>query len=92
MHKTNIIAAALLVGALSGNANAQNRCPANDMGCDENNYGEKISERIEQGKQDVLNAEGVTDRVKAVRDTLNDCADCATKVLSDSVSRVTPEG
>ena len=70
---------------------AQNRCPADDMGCNKNNYGDKITERIDQGKQEVWEADGVRDRVDAVKRTLEDCADCATKVLSDSVSKVTPE-
>lgn len=70
---------------------AQSRCPADDMGCNKDNYGEKITERVERGKQEVWEADGVRNRVKAVESTLKDCADCATKVLNDSISKVMPE-
>jgi|TARA_R100001244_G_scaffold6593_31_gene8339 hypothetical protein len=70
---------------------AQSRCPADDMGCTKDNYADKVKDRVERGKREVWEADGVRDRVKAVGNTVKDCTDCATKVLTDSISKVTPE-
>lgn len=67
-------------------ANAAKRCPANDMGCTEDNYEQKVKERVEQGKQDVSNASGPSNKAKAVGNTIRDCTDCGMKVLKDSIS------
>ena len=61
------------------------RCPADDMGCTQDNYERKITERIEQGKRDVYDASGPRNKAKAVGSTINDCADCGMKVISDSI-------
>ncbi len=62
------------------------RCPASDMGCTDSNYEQKIKDRIEQGKREVLKSDTtVRDRVKAAGRTVQDCTDCATKVLTDKL-------
>lgn len=65
---------------------AEARCPADDMGCTKDDYEQKINDRIEQGKKEVWEARGVSKKVKAAGNTANDCADCATKVFTDSIS------
>lgn len=61
------------------------RCPADDMGCDSSNWSEKVSDRVDQGREEVSEADSMRERVDAVKSTLNDCADCAMKVINDSI-------
>ena len=76
----------VLIGlCVSSAAIAAKRCPANDMGCTEDNYEQKYKERIDQGKQDVRKASGPVGKAKAVGNTIKDCADCGMKVITDSI-------
>jgi hypothetical protein len=61
----------------------------NGSGCTIRNGGQKISERINQGVKDVLNADGVSGRVDALKSTLKDAENCGEDALSDGVNRVT---
>lgn len=77
----------MVLGAGAGPAvQAAGRCPANDMGCTQDNYEQKVKERIEQGKQDVKDASGPVEKVKAVGSTVKDCTDCGMKVIKDTIS------
>ncbi|KRP74953.1 MULTISPECIES: hypothetical protein [Pseudomonas] len=76
--------AAFLILTASTSAHAD-RCPADDMGCTKDNYQQKYDARIEQGKQEVKDAKNMRERVDAVKSTVEDCADCGMKVISDSV-------
>lgn len=78
------IVAAFLILTTSSSAYA-GRCPADDMGCTKDNYQQKYEERIEQGKQEVKNADNMIERIDAVKSTVKDCADCGMKVISDSI-------
>ncbi|MDO8373905.1 MAG: hypothetical protein Q7T39_18435 [Polaromonas sp.] len=77
----------MVFGAGAGSAAlAAGRCPANDMGCTQDNYEQKVKERVEQGKKDVQEASGPVNKVKAVGSTVKDCTDCGMKVIKDSIS------
>jgi hypothetical protein len=62
------------------------RCPADNMGCTSENYEQKYKERIQQGKDEVRQSRGPVEAAKAVGRTVRDCADCGTKVITDSMS------
>lgn len=81
--KTHIVVAFFIL-TVSSSAYA-NRCPADDMGCTKDNYQQKYEERIKQGKQEVKDANNMGERVKAVKSTARDCADCGLKIMSDSI-------
>jgi len=79
-----LISVAIIV--LSFPLSVQARCPADDLGCTNENYEKKIKARIEEGKQNVWDAKGPIKKAKAAGDTITDCADCATKVFTDSIT------
>ncbi|MGQ2980288.1 MAG: hypothetical protein ACT6Q9_11405 [Polaromonas sp.] len=66
-------------------AMAAGRCPAGDMGCTQEDYEQKVKDRVEQGKKDVKEASGPIEKVKAVGNTVKDCADCGMKVIKDAI-------
>jgi len=82
----------VVFGLCSGStAMAASRCPANDMGCTNDNMGQKVTDRIEQGKKDVSNASGVVDKATEVGKTIRDCTDCGMKVMTDAVEGAATE-
>jgi hypothetical protein len=58
------------------------------MGCTQHNFEQKVKERIEEGKRDVLEASGPRKKAEAAASTVRDCTDCGMKVIHDSIRGV----
>lgn len=85
MQSYRLVIAILFALLLPVSAVATKRCPADDMGCTQGNYEQKVKDRIEQGKKEVREARGPVKKANAAGRTVRDCADCGIKVIKDSI-------
>lgn len=84
--KQIVLVIVVLLGFLSSTSTfAASRCPANDMGCTNDNYEQKVKDRVEEGKTEVREASGPVEKAKAAGRVVRDCTDCGMKVIKDSI-------
>lgn len=89
MRQLQLIAAGSLLLCLISAVSAQQRltvqrCPAGSTGCTLENAGERIRERIDEGKQRVRDANNPISKGREAGRTVIDCARCGLDAVTSS--------
>lgn len=78
-----VLVAVFVLSVNVGSAQAQNRCPAGNLGCNAENTdnAERIRDRVNEGARRVWTNPSGNGRLKETRDMLKDCIECGVDTL-----------